>query len=81
MRPRGRGIIGLVSVAAMLAAVLAAALPAQAAFPGRNGRIAFVSNRDGDPEIYSMRPDGTGIRKLTNNSFGDAFPSYSPTDV
>jgi Tol biopolymer transport system component len=28
--------------------------PAEAAFPGLNGKIAFTSNRDGDPEIYVM---------------------------
>ena len=29
--------------------------------------IAFTSNRDGDFEIYTMRPDGTDVRQLTVN--------------
>ena len=29
--------------------------------------IAFASSRDGDFEIYTMRPDGTGVRQLTEN--------------
>jgi Tol biopolymer transport system component len=40
--------------------------------------IAFVSDRDGDEEIYTMRPDGTGVRQLTVNALGEAFPDWSP---
>ena len=41
-------------------AVGMAAASAHAAFPGTNGKIAFVSNRDGNYEIYVMNADGTG---------------------
>jgi TolB protein len=34
-------------------------------------RIAFVSDRDGDPEIDVMRADGSGLTRLA----GAAFPS------
>ena len=30
-------------------------------------RIAFMSNRDGNPEIYVMNRDGSDVRRLTNN--------------
>ena len=30
-------------------------------------RIAFVSDRDGDDEIYTMKPDGSRVRQLTAN--------------
>jgi hypothetical protein len=33
--------------------------------------IAFETNRDRDFEIYSVRPDGTGLRNLTNAPRGD----------
>ena len=39
--------------------------------------IAFDSNRDGDFEIYLIRPDGTGLRQLTTNTAGDTHPSWS----
>ena len=29
-------------------------------------KIAFVSNRDGDAEIYVMNADGSGQRRLTH---------------
>ena len=41
-------------------------------------RIAFVSNRDGNWEIYSMNTDGTDQRRLTNNTYFDATPAWSP---
>ena len=51
--------------------------------------IAFVSTRhqpSADPsldmalstEIYLINGDGTNVRRLTNNSYGDWFPSISP---
>jgi hypothetical protein len=35
---------------------------ARAAFPGKNGKIAFVSDRGGNEEIYTINPDGTGVK-------------------
>jgi WD40 repeat protein len=51
----------------------------QAAFPGTNGRIAFMSTRDGEGEIFSINPDGTGELQLTNNSAQDQWPAWSPS--
>jgi TolB protein len=41
-------------------------------------RIAFVSERDGNAEIYTMRPDGSDLRRLTDNSAADTEPAWSP---
>lgn len=43
-----------------------------------NGKIAFLSLRDGNAEIYSMNPDGTNQVRLTNNSADDFSPTWSP---
>ena len=43
-----------------------------------NGQIAFVSDRDGNSEIYRMNPDGTGPIRLTNNAVVDVQPAFSP---
>jgi hypothetical protein len=52
--------------------------PARAgAFPGKNGRIAFTSHRDGNFEVYSMKPDGSSLTDLTKNPNADGDPSYS----
>jgi TolB protein len=46
--------------------------------PPSTARIAFVSNRDGNDEIYGMNADGTGQTRLTNNPAWDSDPAWSP---
>ncbi len=41
-------------------------------------QIAFMSQRDGNPEIYVMDTDGGNLRRLTDNSDKDFSPSWSP---
>lgn len=43
-----------------------------------SGRIAFVSGRDGDEEIYVMNADGSGVQQLTDNDSRDRDPAWSP---
>jgi len=45
---------------------------------GHGGRIAFMSNRDGNWEIYVVREDGTGLKRLTSNASDDGLPTWSP---
>ena len=39
-------------------------------------RIAFVSDRDGNPEIYIMNSDGSNQIRLTNNVAFDWFAKF-----
>jgi Tol biopolymer transport system component len=41
-------------------------------------KLAFVSNRAGNDEIYVMNADGTGLTRLTNNAAIDVDPAWSP---
>jgi Tol biopolymer transport system component len=69
----------LSTLAVIVIAYLAAGVsPALAAFPGHNGKIAFTSDRDGpDPDIWTMRPNGSHPVNLTASSAGeDAFPNW-----
>ena len=43
-----------------------------------SGRIAFVSNRDGNSEIYVKNADGTGLTRLTDDPAVDVYPAWSP---
>ena len=40
-------------------------------------RIAFMSDRDGNFEIYVMNADGSGPTRLTKNPESDAYPVWS----
>lgn len=61
------------------AANIAVATPANAGtFPGKNGLIAFTTNRDGDQEIYIMAPDGANPTNLTKHPANDSEASWSP---
>jgi TolB protein len=59
--------LGLLLAFALTIGLVAVATPAQATFPGTNGRIAFGSDRfgGGDHNIFTMNPDGSDVRQLT----------------
>ena len=42
-----------------------------------DGLIVFTSIRDGDMEIYSMRADGSAVKRLTNRPGPDGGPFFS----
>jgi Tol biopolymer transport system component len=46
--------------------------------PAPPGMLAFVSERDGNSEIYVMNTDGTGLLRLTHDPGVDADPAWSP---
>jgi len=73
-------VVGAMALAASLL-VLVETKPAQAAFPGENGKIAFASYPyfEGVSDIYVMNPDGSNPINLTNNSSADdSEPAFSP---
>lgn len=41
-------------------------------------RIAFVSEREGNWDIYLMNADGSDVRNITKNAALDGHPSWSP---
>src|SRR5215218_938237 len=76
-------LVTLALASALLATLVSGA---QAAFPGVDGRIVFVSTRDGngdnyitgEGEIYVMNADGTNQTRLTFNAADDGDPTWSP---
>jgi len=61
------GVLGLVEMR-----------PAEATFPGKNGKIAFQSDAGGSYEIYTMNRNGKKIDQLTTNPAPDEDPAFSP---
>ena len=53
-------------------------IPVSAQRPATD-KIVFVSNRDGNSEIYIMNPDGSGQMNLTRHRENDYSPVWSPT--
>lgn len=54
------------------------ALDYNAAFSPDGGKIAFVSERDGNMELHAMNADGSGLARLTTDFALDDHPAWSP---
>jgi Tol biopolymer transport system component len=65
----GMAVFGLVSVAGSAAV---------ATTPGQNARIAFSADLGLGGEIYTIKPDGTGLRQLTELDGNASHPDWSP---
>ena len=74
---RGSIRLRIVAALALVAGAPVWSPPAYGA-PATNGKIAFVSDRDGNQEIYAVNLDGTGLKNLTGNPSTDAEPAWSP---
>jgi WD40-like Beta Propeller Repeat len=66
--------VGLV----VLIMMVVEARPAEATFPGNNGRIAFVGQGVLDSHIFTIDPDGSGLDKISTRPFYDSDPAWSP---
>ncbi len=76
-------MIGLATPAILLALAIAAAsaepvIENQSPVVSPDGsRIAFLSNRDGQPDVYVMRADGTKVTRLTRSADHESAPYWS----
>lgn len=43
----------------------------------QKGRIVYVSDEDGNPEIYTINSNGSNVDRLTDNSVDDLSPKWS----
>lgn len=50
---------------------------AEAAPPAKD-LVAFVSSREGSIQIYTIAPDGAGLRRLTSDPGASEIPAWSP---
>jgi len=51
---------------------------AEATLSADGKKIVFTSSKDGDLDIYTMNPDGTGLKRLTREVGYDGGPVFSP---
>ena len=66
------GTLVAVGLVLLIMLVVVEARPAEATFPGKDGRIAY----DANGVIYTVHPDGSGKTRVTNPTTGS--PDYSP---
>jgi Tol biopolymer transport system component len=66
---------GVLLILALLALQIAAMVFTSRFF--RPLRISFMSDRDGNYEVYLMNSDGSGLKNLTNNEAEDGLPGWS----
>jgi Tol biopolymer transport system component len=59
-------------------ATLALAAGVNATYPSRNGLIAFLADVDDRAQIFTIRPNGKGLRQITNVDGVAALPDWSP---
>ena len=52
--------------------------PTPSPTPEPNGIIAFYADWDGNPEIYTLHADGSGLARLTEDPASDDSPAISP---
>jgi TolB protein len=45
---------------------------------GHGQRVAFMSARDGNWEVYRVNMDGSGLQRLTSNAAQDGLPTWAP---
>jgi eukaryotic-like serine/threonine-protein kinase len=74
-----RGLAKVLAVLAATTAMMVAAPTGQAAFPGKNGKIAFESEivpRSGSRFLFTINPDGTELKSLLSERATE--PAWSP---
>jgi Tol biopolymer transport system component len=65
-------------VSVVAAAGIAAAGSSDATTPGRNGLIAYQQEVNGGYQLFTIRPDGTGIVQITHLRGEASTPGWSP---
>ena len=77
----GARIVRTLVLSTTIVLLLGPAVPsARSAFPGVPARLIFVSDRDGNPELYTMTDGGGGQTRETVSAARDVTPSWDPDD-
>ena len=64
-----------VAAALLVAVVAGTALSTSTTFKGRNGRLLYQAQVGSNTQLFTIKPDGTGVRQITH------FKDHSATDA
>ncbi len=72
--------VAMVLTAAILIVLIGALIQRAGLLPGEDEgyRIAFISEWEGDPEVYLMDRHGDHLQRLTDDPGQDSYPTWSP---
>jgi hypothetical protein len=73
----GRAVVAAV-VIVQFAGVARAAAGQNLSPKASSAEVAFVSDMDGNNEIYAVDPDSAGLRRLTRTPWDESGPAWSP---
>jgi Tol biopolymer transport system component len=77
MQVRRRHAAAAVAAAALLLATVGGTAPAQATYAGGNGRIVFAAFHEGQADLWSVRPTGSSLRRITDDAATELCPAVS----
>jgi TolB protein len=75
---RFRWMATIASITIMSSMLIATAGPVRATYLSRNGLIAFVVDTGQGTQIFTLRPNGTGLTQITDLADGAGAPDWSP---
>lgn len=78
MKPTSQRAAILWTVVLAAATTLAIAPAVGATIPGRNGLLAFQAQTDNGVQIFTVRPNGHGLRQITQIDGDATQPDWSP---
>jgi Tol biopolymer transport system component len=62
----------------VVAVLTISVIPAQATTPGDNGRIVYSADTGTGLQLFTVRPNGTGVRQITSVAGDATNPDWSP---
>jgi Tol biopolymer transport system component len=79
MKQRTVAVAALALATTIVTGVVGSGGAARATFPAANGRIVFAADAGQGLEIYTIRSDGSGLRRLTHLAGDAVHPDWSPS--
>jgi TolB protein len=74
----GRFVMAALTLGSLFMSLGAAALPCPVSAGPPQARLAFAAYHSGQWDLFSIRPDGSDLRQMTNHSYEDRDPAFSP---
>jgi Tol biopolymer transport system component len=76
---KGRRMLIAAAAGAVVGTLLVSVAPSHATFKGQNGRLVYQAQVGKHAQLFTIKPDGTGVVQVTHLADSDAaWPAWSP---